>query len=146
VGKAAVVLGIAPVFALLLPAYVVAWGLQAAIVHMVFGFTVACMLIDVLLAGFAKVPYTCSYVAGKANVKSLWSVYLLAFLAWVALFSRLEYLILRQPSRLVWLAVLAAGCRWGVKLYERDLQPEDRALVFDEGPQPAVQTLNIGRI
>ncbi len=98
---------------------------------------------EVLLAGFAKLPFTCSYVPGKANIKALWPVYTLAFLAYVSSLSGFELWILREPSRMVWLFVFAAVCKAGVLFYRRRLRPEDLLLVFDERPEPVVRTLNL---
>jgi hypothetical protein len=92
---------------------------------------------ELLLAGFEKLPFTCSYVPGKANLKSMWSVYLLAFLAYVALFSSFERLILADPPRLLWAVAAAVAVHLSLR------RPQPFTLVFDERPEPAVRTLNI---
>ncbi|MGE5646326.1 MAG: hypothetical protein ACM336_11100 [Acidobacteriota bacterium] len=143
VRKAVLVVGILPLYALLLPVHIAIWGWTAASLHIVFGCTVAWLLMEVLLAGFAKLPFTCSYVPGKANIKALWPVYTLAFLAYVSSLSGFELWILREPSRMVWLFVFAAVCKAGVLFYRRRLRPEDLLLVFDERPEPVVRTLDL---
>ena len=141
--KAVILTGILPLFALLLPVYVVIWGWRAASLHILFGCIVAYLLMDVLLAGFAKVPFTCSYVPGKANLKTCWWLYVGAFAVYFAFFTSFEYLILEQPSRMLWLLIFAAALKTCTYLYRRHLEAEDFAIVFDEVPEPAVQTLNI---
>lgn len=141
--KAMVLIGIVPLFALLLPVYVLLWGWTAAGVHLAFGFVIALLLMELLMAGFAKVPFTCSYVPGKANIKSLWALYVVAFLVYVSLFSGIELLILEAPSRLIWLFAIAALGKAGVSYYRRRRPAEDFVIVFDERPSPAVQTLNL---
>jgi hypothetical protein len=143
VRKAVVLIGIAPLFGALLPLYVALWGWTAGCVHIAVGFVLAFLLMDVLLAGFAKLPFTCSYVPGKANVKSLWALYLAGFVAYVSLFSAIAYLILEEPARILWLLVFAALCEACLYLYRRRLDLEDFAIVFDERPAPVVQTLDL---
>jgi hypothetical protein len=143
VRKAVVVIGVVPLYALLLPVHIAIWGWTAACLHILFGCVVALLLADVLLAGFAKLPFTCSYVPGKANVKAFWPAYVLAFLVYVSFFSGFEFLILKEPSRIVWLFVFAAVCKAGIFLYHRRLRPEDFELIFDERPEPVVRTLNL---
>lgn len=143
VRKAVVLVGIVPLFAMLLPVYAALWGWMAGCVHIIFGFVIALLLMEALLAGFAKLPFTCSYVPGKANVKSLWALYVFAFVIYVSVFSGAELLILQEPSRIVWLFVFAAMCKACLYLYRRRIPAEDLAIVFDERPAPAVQTLDL---
>jgi hypothetical protein len=143
VRKAVVLIGILPLYALLLPVHVVMWGWAAACVHILFGCIVAYLLMDVLLVGFAKLPFTCSYVPGKANLKTFWWMYVAAFGIYVSFFSAFEYLILQQPSLIIGLVVLAAACKTGTYFYHRHLWAEDFAIVFDDRPEPAVMTLNL---
>jgi hypothetical protein len=143
VRKATMLLGIVPLFALLLPVYVALWNWTTACVHIIFGFTIALLLMEVLLAAFSKLPYTCSYVPGKANIKSLWALYVFAFVIYVSLFSGVELLILDDPSRIVWLFIFAAGCELSLYLYRRRRTAEDFVLIFDDRPAPAVQTLDL---
>jgi hypothetical protein len=143
VRKAVVLIGIVPLCGLLLPVYALLWGWKAGCVHIAFGFTIALLLMEALLAGFAKLPFTCSYVPGKANMKSLWALYVFAFVVYVSLFSGAELLILEEPRRLVWLFVFAAICKAGFWFYRRRIPAEELAIVFDERPAPAVQTLDL---
>ncbi|MFN7992651.1 MAG: hypothetical protein U0Q18_03580 [Bryobacteraceae bacterium] len=144
VRKAVALLGIAPLFGLLTPLYVAVWGWTAGLVHIAFGAVIAILLMDALLTGFAKVPFTCSYVPGKANIKSLWALYVFAFIMYVSLFSGLDFLVLEEPSRIVALFVFAALCEIGLYLYRRQLPSEEWQIVFDERPAPTVQTLDLG--
>ena len=141
--KAVIWIGILPLFALLLPVHVVIWGWKAASVHILFGCVLAYLLMDALLAGFVKMPFTCSYVPGKANLKTCWWLYVGAFAIYFSFFTTFEYLILEQPSRMVWFLLFAAAARTCTYFYRRHLQAEDFTIVFEELPDPAVQTLNI---
>ena len=50
VRKAVMLVGILPLFSLLLPLHAALWGWDLACLHIVFGFVIACLLLDVLTA------------------------------------------------------------------------------------------------
>ena len=104
VRKAMLVLGVAPLFALLLPLHVLFWGWRTAVLHILFGTVIAWLLVDVLLANFEKFPFTCSYLPGKANLKVSWPLYLFGFTTYVSAVLALEYWMLQRPVRFVCLA------------------------------------------
>ena len=70
------------------------WGSGLALAHTVFWILMAGALTELLLCRFHKVPFACSYVPGKANVKLLWPVYALALTAYASWTARLELWLL----------------------------------------------------
>ena len=54
-------------------------------------------LTELLLCRFRKVPFACSYVPGKANLKLLWPLYALALTAYASWTARLELWLLGRP-------------------------------------------------
>jgi hypothetical protein len=143
VKKAMIVLGVVPLFALLLPLHVLFWGWRTAALHMLFGAVVAWLLVEVLLANFEKFPFTCSYLPGKANLKVSWPIYLFGFTTYVSASLTLEYWILQHPVRFVWLAALVALVELALFIYRWRVVGRDVALIFDEQPEPLVRTLNL---
>ncbi len=143
VRKAMVVLGIAPLFALLLPLHVVFWGWKMAFLHMLFGIVVALLLMDVLLVNFEKLPFTCSYLPGKANLKVSWPIYLFGFTTYLSATLTLEYWMLQRPIRFAWLIALAALVHLALAVYRRRVIGHEVTLVFDEQPEPLIRTLNL---
>ncbi len=142
VRKAMLVLGVAPLFALLLPLHVLFWGWRTAVLHILFGTVIAWLLVDVLLANFEKFPFTCSYLPGKANLKVSWPLYLFGFTTYVSAVLALEYWMLQRPVRFVCLAGVVVLVRVALWIY-RWRVGHDVALVFDEQPEPLVRTLNL---
>lgn len=142
VKKAMLVLGVVPLFALLLPLHVLFWGWRTAALHMLFGTVVSCLLVEVLLVTFQKFPFTCSYLPGKANLKVSWPLYLFGFTTYVSGCLTLEYWMLERPVRFAWLAALAALVQCALFLYRWRVGREV-SLVFDEQPEPLVRTLNL---
>jgi hypothetical protein len=143
--KAVMLIGILPLFSLLLPLHVILWGWYLGCLHSLYGFAVACLVMDVLLAGFDALPFTCSYVAGKANVKTYWPLYVLGFMAYVGAFSGIELLILHRPTRLLWFLASVVLVQAGLEFYRRRVLPPIFSLVFAGEPEPAVRTLGLQR-
>ncbi|HWQ54199.1 MAG TPA: hypothetical protein VN442_10980 [Bryobacteraceae bacterium] len=142
VRKAMALLAIVPLFAALLPLHVAIWGWTAGGLHIAYGATVAWLLMEVLLAGFEKLPFTCSFVPGKANVRTLWPFYVIGYLGYVSLFSALELFLMRQPIRFLWFLAASAAVKTGIEVYRR-LVPQGFERVYDDQPEPAVRTLEL---
>jgi hypothetical protein len=142
VRKAMIVLGVIPLFALLLPLHVLFWGWRTAVLHILFGTVIAWLLVEVLLVNFEKFPFTCSYLPGKANLKVSWPLYLFGFTTYVSVLMTLEYWMLQRPLRFAWLAALVILVRAALAIY-RWRVGHDVILVFDEQPEPLVRTLNL---
>jgi hypothetical protein len=142
VRKAMIVLGVVPLFALLLPLHVLFWGWRTALLHMTFGAVVSYLLVEVLLVSFEKFPFTCSYLAGKANLKVSWPIYLFGFTTYVSAFLTLEYWMLQRPLRFLWLLAVIAAVHGGLAIY-RWRVGRAVTLVFDDQPEPLVRTLNL---
>jgi hypothetical protein len=143
VKKAMIMVGVVPLFALLLPLHVLFWGWRVALLHMLFGAVVAWLLVEVLLVGFEKFPFTCSYLPGKANLKVSWPLYLFGFTTYVSVFLTLESWMLQRPVRFVWLAAVVVLVQVALFIYRWRVVGRDVALVFDEQPEPLVRTLNL---
>jgi hypothetical protein len=143
--KAVMLIGIVPLFGLLSPLHAILWGWRLAALHIAFGFAVACLVMDVLFAGFDTLPFTCSHVAGKANVKTLWPLYVLGFMAYVSLFSGIELLILNRPERMLWFLGSVVLIQVALEFYRRRVLPVPGtfSLVFAGEPEPAVRTLGL---
>jgi hypothetical protein len=99
---------------------------------------------EALMAPMEKLPFTCSFVAGKTNLKGTWPMYVCAYLAFVAVVYRLEVFLLADPARFFWFALAAAGAKAAIARWrgsrERDLQ-----LLYDDMPEPAVRTLGLSQ-
>ena len=143
VKKAVIVFGVFPLFVLLLPLHVLFWGWQAAVLHVLFGTVVSLLLVDVLLANFEKLPFTCSYLPGKANLKVSWPIYLFGFTTYVSACLALELWMFQMPVRFLWLAAVVIVVRGAVAFYRWRVVGHEVSLVFDEQPEPFVRTLNL---
>ncbi len=137
---------VAPLFLVLSPFYFVWWPPGAAVAHLVFSITISVLLIEVLTMELRKIPFTCSYPPGKANVTILWVAYWVAFLLYAFSMANLESWMVKRPRRLIpfylIVAILFAGFEW----WRRRADTVGIALIFDDVADPAVLTLGLGEI
>jgi hypothetical protein len=141
--KAASLLCLVPLLIVMLPGLILAWGWLSAVLYT--GFTVACgaLLLQAQMISLEKIPFTCSYVAGKGNVKSWWTFYVIAYLAYVGTLSSIASWMLHEPSRAVWVLAGIAAASTGIAWYGSRCRTADLRLQFDERPEPAVRVLGL---
>ncbi len=137
-------LGIAPVALVTCPIYLALWGPGLAFQHTLFWLLMAGALTELLLCRFRKVPFACSYVPGKANVKLLWPLYGLALTAYASWTAQLELWLLARP---VWWGV-ACGAMLTcliVAVRRRRTFTSSTPLTYEEAVDPTVQVLGVMR-
>lgn len=91
---------------------------------------------------FGRVPFTCPYVPGKANVRLLWPVYLMLFTTYAYTMAELEaWLLPRLELFGLSIATLAAAAVIVSRASARlgDSEP----LVFDAEPDDEAITLSL---
>ena len=138
--------GVAPLFVALAPVYFVLWKPGVALAHLLFSVTISILLIEVLVMEFRKIPFTCSYPPGKANVTLLWIAYWVAFLLYAFAMARLESWMVNRPWRLAPFYLAAAMVLAGFEAWRRRADRVGVALVFDDAADPAVLTLGLGEL
>ena len=138
-------LGVAPVALVTCPIYLVLWGPGLAFAHTVFWVLMAGVLTELLLFRFHKVPFACSYVPGKANVKLLWPLYALALTAYASWTARLELWMLGSPLRWSIACGTLLGCLVAAIACRRRALASASPLQYEEAVDPAVQVLGVMR-
>jgi hypothetical protein len=143
VRKAMFVFGVLPLFAALLPAYVFLWGWSAALFQTFFDIVLSLLLIELLLYRFHKIPFTCSYLPGKANITAFWFLYWLGFATYAYTMASVEIWALHDPIRMAGMFLLGAIAVGVTYFYRNRLLNEGFALIFEDQPEPVVRTLNL---
>ncbi len=82
------------------------WGPSAGLRHGLFTGLLGLLLIDFLLVGLRKIPFTCTYYPGMSRARTLWPFYAIAFSTYAYSLAKLELSILTHSLRF-WLAVMA---------------------------------------
>ncbi len=143
VRKAMLALGVTPVLAALLPLHTYFWGWQVAVAQLVYGAAVSAALIELLLLGFGKLPFTSSYLPGKANVKAFWPAYLMAFWVWAYGMAKAGSALLVEPATLAIFCTAVLGFAAALRWYGNRRLRSGFRFTFDDVPEPAVRTLDI---
>jgi hypothetical protein len=139
--KALVLFAVAPVTAIAAPIYLAVWPWPRALGHVAFLAAFGLLVIELALTRFAKVPFTCSYLPGRANLKVMFGVYwglliivseLVTDVEQAALRNRGSYMILMGVTMGAW--VVAARRAGGAR---------SPALSFEEQGEPVVVGLGL---
>jgi hypothetical protein len=89
VKRAAIAAIALPALAITLPLFVFVLGPALALAHAAIGLAGAIVLLELLLAGYEKVPFTCTYLPND-NIKLLAPLYVVMFLMGSSIFAGLE--------------------------------------------------------
>lgn len=141
--KALLLFALAPVAAVATPFYLAAWPWPRALEHMAFVAAFGLLVIELALIRFAKVPFTCSYLPGRANLKIMFGVYWGLLIMVSELVTSAEQAALRHPASYMKLMAVTLGA-WLVAAYRaRGARSRLPALRFEEEPEPAVAGLGL---
>jgi len=137
------VMGLGPMTAVLLP-FEVAFRGWWGVIHVTFALALALVMLNALLIWFRKIPFTCSYFPGKMSMGAMALVFVVGLVFYVIVMGRLELKWIHAPAGLVAFYAVAiaalAGLRW---LEGRELRVDD-VLIYEDGPDPVVRSLELG--
>jgi hypothetical protein len=102
------------------------------------------ILIELLLMNFRKIPFTCSYQPGKANITVLGILYCFAFTTYAYTMATLERWLLHDDARWAGFLVLMLVVLGGMVLWRKTLPIDGSGIVYEDEPNPEVQTLGLG--
>jgi hypothetical protein len=129
-----------PPTALLLPVYIGLWGPEIACAHAVYVLALAWLLVEALMWRFGRVPFTCPYVPGKANVRLFWPLYLMLFTTYAYTMAELERWLLQRPAHFAASIATLAAAALVISGSSARLGRSD-SLLFDPEPEDQPTTL-----
>jgi hypothetical protein len=97
VKRAAIAAVVLPALVMTLPLFVFVLGPALALAHAAIGLAAAVVLIEVLLVGYEKVPFACTYLPND-NIKLLAPLYGIVFLIGASIFAGLERAALQDAG------------------------------------------------
>lgn len=97
VQRAMFLLGVMPILLVVIPFCIGAWGWRTAGLHMIFVLILVFLLREALIFRLNKIPFTCAYLPGKANLKLMFFPYLLAFTTYAYTMTTLERWLMQKP-------------------------------------------------
>jgi hypothetical protein len=142
VRRAALQTVVLPLLVLLAIPYAVAWGPAMASRHLLLALAVALVTVEWLFLGFRKIPFTCTYLPGKANLRLTWPKHAAVFFGYCGLVPRLAaWLLVRPLPYVASIALLMLAWRWLV--HRRGQEARAGRLVFDERADAHVTVLGL---
>jgi hypothetical protein len=131
VKAAAIVTLVLPSLLVVLPLFLFLLGPERALLHAALGLAGAVVLLEALMLGYDKVPFTCAYLPFE-NIKALAPIYAIAFVIGATIFARLEHGALLGSGAVTLVGILAAAfVILRVAAVTRGHPP---AVQFDEAP------------
>ena len=105
---AMIVVGVLPAALFAFVTAITLWGVWAAAAHTAICSMMGWALVEVLMMGVRKMPFTCTYFPGNSRVGTLWPFYLTGFITFAYTTAAWEASFLYRPvSVLTFLAILA---------------------------------------
>jgi hypothetical protein len=144
--KVMVLLGVLPVTLPLLPVHIWLWGPQTAVLHLTYTALLGLLLVELMLLGFRKIPFACTFVPAGHNNTGWTMVYMIGFGVYAYAMASVEYWMLRESAlRAPFLLGLLAVAWIGARRMRRALLAGEVRLDFDEAVEPAVRTLDLSQ-
>jgi hypothetical protein len=108
------------------------FGLQAALLHAGICISATILLVEILIANFRKIPFTCPYPQFESTSGLVLVAYLFGFLLFTSYLPELEHWSLQDPIRtFVFVPIFAAGFA-AIHVRRRQLLDMDKTLIFNE--------------
>jgi predicted permease len=144
VRKALTAVAVTPVLLACTGAYCFLFPGRKGLEHIAIVAILAIILVERSLYRFRKIPFACSYLPGKANLKVKLGVYGILFLVACDVGVRIEAATLPQVSSFATLAaVLLAAAAWSWFRTVRMAAARDARLQFDEVPVADIFALDL---
>ena len=119
-------------------------GLATAAGHVALALLVALATLELLFLGFEKVPFTCSYVPGRAQLRVRWPFYVAIGLVYCGVLPRIEAWVLRSPAVVAATIVGLGGLVWALQRGRESLAARAQGPIFDESPPALITRLDLG--
>jgi predicted permease len=120
------------------------WPFQRAAEHVALLVVVGILLVETSMHGFRKIPFTCSYLPGKANLKMKLGVYGGLLFGLVAAGVSLELGAMRSPSGFaVLFGLLTAAAIWARFRWRAFAAWPYNTIQFEEVPEAELTTLDL---
>jgi len=142
--RAAVGRVVLPLLALMAVPYALVLGPLSAAALLGLALAVALVTSEWVFLGFSKVPFTCTYQPGKANLRATWPKYAAIFVLYCGLLPSLAVRVVASlPAWIASVALLLAA--WRSLARARDREARALPLVFDDVAHPHLTILSLER-
>jgi hypothetical protein len=108
------------------------WGAAAGAQHAIVTTLSGWLLSEILIFRLCKIPFTCTYLPGRSEIKTLWPFYFTAFTLFTYSLADFELLMLRWPRLLAGFIVVVGAAAVIARLSRRRWLAEQPGLRFAE--------------
>jgi hypothetical protein len=136
--KMALAIGVLPPVAMMLPLEIAAWKWPIVLEHAAVQGLAAALLVEAMFWNFDKVPFTCSYFAGRKSLALLIVLYIYGLTGYSFNLADGERLMERHWQ--LTLLVFPLGLAGLIRAWRR--RPREETVRFD-GREPEIQTLDL---
>lgn len=136
--KAVLAYGLVPLLVMILPFEMLTAGPAAGLLHILLQLMAGALLIELMFWKFGKVPFTCSYFAGKTSLSILAVAYLYGFTTYSFNMADLE----KAADERTMLAAIFFAAASGALIWLWRRRPAASEAIFD-GSEPSIQTLDL---
>jgi hypothetical protein len=123
-----------PLLFIFAPCYFLLWDVWLAVSHILYVAIVSMILSELLLLRFEKLPFTCSYIPGKANIKLKWPLYLICFFLYCFGGMGLGLWLLKGSTRYVVFLLIAGFVLFLLRRSRALFLKRSGAIQFEEEP------------
>jgi hypothetical protein len=140
--KAMVMTSLVPLYLLVFAVYAVLWDAPTAFNHGLYGLMVSILTMELFFIQFLKVPFACSYLPGKEKMQVYWLPYLLLFVAYLSITSRIERGLLRSPSGFLPFFILIFLMIAAIRYFQIFVLYKKNRVRYEEEPEPIMVGLD----
>ena len=113
--------------------------------HLVILLLIGCVLADLCLIGFYKVPFTCSYLPGKSNVQFVFWGFLVLFVPLAMRFASLEQRALNSLPRFLCVTGVLVAVVAALRVFNY-YRAKTAGIYFEELPEEVITTLGLSAV
>jgi hypothetical protein len=130
-----------PLFVLVFIFYSYLWGWKSSLLHCCYCLAASVLLLEGLFLRYPKVPFTCTFVPGKAKVHVFWLPYVIGFIIYASFLSSLERFLFAYPRYFLNYFVICAALFAASVLYQNVHFYRRQPIVYHEEPEPVMISL-----
>ena len=130
-----------PLFILLFILYSLLWGWKISLLHSLYGLTISTLLMEFLFINYRKIPFTCSYLPGKAKIQYFLFGYIFSFVLYIYTMIFIEKALLKNPSRFLIFFAIVSGIFIAIKIYQNFFFYKKNEIIYEEEPEPVMISL-----
>jgi hypothetical protein len=125
------------------PIYLHYWGWTISLVHLGVVMIWLVLLTEVLLVGFRKLPFTCTYPLFQHSAVVVAMAYVFGYFAFTTITSELELEAFSSPAKGAVFLVASLGAWYIVHGVRRSFVEVPEYLIFEDTPAAAFECLHL---